>query len=177
MYKKIIHKHWIPFVLGAFSVILFYSTLIIWNENEPTEISRPDAVSEQADNEVELLFETVFADGISQEETRKEAIYSLQDFWYEYSNWQVVDQKKGFVHFKQELLDLSPEVKQNGYLGLSDDNRLILYTGQPEAKKIIQTYDQLERYPLTPSVQLALAEGMKVSTVAELVAIVGQDAQ
>ncbi|MBG9785550.1 BofC C-terminal domain-containing protein [Shouchella lehensis] len=172
MYKKIIHKHWLPFVLGAFSVILFYSTFIIWNEGEPTEISRPEAVKEQADNEVELLFETVFADGISQEETRKEAINSLQDFWYEYSNWQVVDQKKGFVHFKQELLDLSPEVKQEGYLGLSDDQHLILYTGQPEAKHIIQTYDHLSEYSLASSVKLALTKGMKVSSVEELNAIV-----
>ncbi|MFB4211970.1 BofC C-terminal domain-containing protein [Shouchella sp. JSM 1781072] len=172
MYKHIITKHWIPFTLGAFSVILFYSTFIIWNESKPVQ-QPPNVASEQIENEVELLLETVFADGVSREVIKKETVDSMSDFWYEYGDWQMVDQKKGFVHFKQEIVDLSPEVKQNGYLGISEENELILYTGQPEAKEIVQTYNQMGTYELTESERAALTTGLKVSSVEALQAVIG----
>ncbi|MBM7837987.1 forespore regulator of the sigma-K checkpoint [Alkalihalobacillus xiaoxiensis] len=173
MLKQLVNRHGVPFALGAISVLFLYGSFLLVNQLEIMQQTEgpsapPETVAQQPAQTIDVLLETVFADGNTREEHVTEDYYSLEDFWYEYEEWQLVEHGPGAAHFRQEILDLSPEVKRNGYLGLSDQMNVVLYTGQTEAMSIVKTFDDIDVSNLTAAQLDRLNQGMKLTNLAEL---------
>ncbi|MCZ1183002.1 hypothetical protein CHH77_05310 [Shouchella clausii] len=170
MLKQVVHKHWLPFSLGAASFALLLGTFIILGEdasNDSPQVANPP-------NATEVLRETVFADGNIRTERVEETIWAIDDFWAEYEEWQLVDQSNHFVHFRKTILDLSPEVKEDGYLGIDADRGIVLYTGAQEAGQIVTRYSEIEAAKLSESDVAALEQGIRIESLEHLQNLLAQ---
>ncbi|WP_078390850.1 BofC C-terminal domain-containing protein [Shouchella patagoniensis] len=164
MIKQLVNRNWIPFALGAVSVGFFYGSFsLLIHEEQKQETSPINVESEQVyPSSTEVLLETVFADGQIRQERLNETIWAMEDFWAEYEDWQLIDQSVGFAHFRQNILDVSPEVKRDGYIGLTEDMEVILYVGQLEAMDIVHIYNDISVSELTTNQLLELSEGIRI---------------
>ncbi|KIY21134.1 MULTISPECIES: intercompartmental signaling factor BofC [Mesobacillus] len=93
---------------------------------------------------VTIILQRVYLDGEISEEKVVETIWSLEDFWTKYEKWQLVDMEAKKAVFRQEVDDISPLLKANGYFGLSDDGILTIFNGRPNGSKIIQSFFQID---------------------------------
>lgn len=113
---------------------------------------------------VEVVLQRHYLDGEISEEVIEEIIWSMEDFWAFYGDWQLVDQLEGKVIFKQDTNDISPLLKMNGYFGLSEDGFLNIYNGKPIDNEVIQSFFQVNTSRLKSHIHLELLEGIPVST-------------
>lgn len=170
MLKQIVNRHGVPFALGAISVLFFYGSFLLLSQYDASQNVQevPAPPVHESPESIEVFLETVFADGSTREEHLTETFFSMEDFWYEYEEWQLIEHSSGTAHFRQDILDLSPEVKKNGYLGLSEQMDVVLYTGQVEAMSIVKTFEDVVVTDLTTSQLERLNQGIKLSSLAEL---------
>ncbi|MFA9557194.1 BofC C-terminal domain-containing protein [Evansella sp. AB-rgal1] len=113
---------------------------------------------------VEVILQRHYLDGEVSEEVVEETIWSMEDFWAFYGEWQLVDQLEGKVIFKQDTNDISPLLKMNGYFGLSEDGFLNIYNGKPMDNEVIQSFFQVNTSRLKSHLHRELLEGIPVST-------------
>ncbi|UCZ54346.1 intercompartmental signaling factor BofC [Bacillus shivajii] len=113
---------------------------------------------------VEVILQRHYLDGEVSEETVEETIWSMEDFWSFYDDWQLVDQGEDQVVFKQDLNDISPLLKMNGYFGLSDEGTLNIYNGRPDDNEVIQSFFQINTSRLKSHLHDELVEGIPVSS-------------
>ncbi|WP_176222190.1 BofC C-terminal domain-containing protein [Tuberibacillus sp. Marseille-P3662] len=111
---------------------------------------------------VNLHLKKTFIDGVQIQNTVKKKVMSMEDLWTTYSDWQLVDQRKGNVYFKKKVDDLSPVSKAVGILGLSDNETLTLYKGNPDDQTIIQTFYQIDTKELQVNMRKQLKEGIRI---------------
>ncbi len=170
MLKQVVHKHWLPFSLGAVSFALLLGTFLILSEDE----SYDSPQMANPPNTTEVLLETVFADGNIRTERIDETIWAIDDFWAEYEEWQLVNQSNNFVHFRKTILDLSPEIKKSGYLGIDADKGIVLYTGQLEAGQIVTRYSEMKASKLSDADVAALEQGIQIESLDHLQKLLAQ---
>lgn len=115
-------------------------------------------------NTVEVILQRHYLDGEVSEETVLETIWSMEDFWALYEDWQLVDQAQGKIIFKKDMNDISPLLKMNGYFGLSDDGTLNIYNGKPTDNEVIQSFFQVNTSRLKSHIHRELLEGIPVTT-------------
>ncbi|RNA68737.1 intercompartmental signaling factor BofC [Alteribacter keqinensis] len=137
-------------------------------------ISQPESVAEENDDTgayqvtgpltMEVVLQREYLDGEISEETVEEVIWSMEDFWSFYSDWQLVGQSAEQVVFKQEVNDISPLLKLNGYFGLSEGGTLSIFNGRPEDNEVIQSFFQIHTDRLKSQAQSELQKGIPVST-------------
>ncbi|WP_054711330.1 BofC C-terminal domain-containing protein [Bacillus sp. JCM 19041] len=165
MIKQLVNRNWVPFALGAVSVGFFYGSFsLLIHEEQKQEASPMTVESEQVQpSSTDVLLETVFADGQVRQERVNETIWAMEDFWAEYEDWQLVDQSVGFAHFRQKILDVSPEVKRDGYIGFTEDMEIVLFIGQREAMNIVHIYDDISVSDLTTNQLQELNEGIRIT--------------
>ncbi|PYZ99222.1 sporulation-like protein BofC [Alteribacter lacisalsi] len=111
---------------------------------------------------VEVLLQRVYLDGEISEEIVEEVIWSMEDFWSFYDEWQLVDHNYDQVIFRQEVNDISPLLKLNGYFGLSEDGMLNIYYGKPEENEVIQSFWQINTKELKSHAHTELKRGIPV---------------
>lgn len=117
---------------------------------EENKTNNFDRKSEQAAYEVTgpltitVILEKVYLDGEVSEEIKEETIWSMEDFWAEYSTWQLIDQDEEQIIFQKNIDDISPLLKANGYFGITKDDVLTIYNGHPKADKVIQSFFQID---------------------------------
>ncbi|WP_216829128.1 intercompartmental signaling factor BofC [Alkalihalobacterium elongatum] len=167
--KKITKKHMVVAVLFSLSCVLL---LGFQSENEKIIQSHASKqaipVMKLANNEdvgpktIQVKLQRVYLDGEVSEEIVKETIWSMEDFWAFYDQWLLVDQNEEEILFKQEIDDISPLLKINGYFGLSDDGVLNIYEGKPDEKKIIQSFFQINTQKLKSHHESELKNGIPV---------------
>ncbi|MBM7691898.1 forespore regulator of the sigma-K checkpoint [Peribacillus deserti] len=111
----------------------------------------------------EVILQRVYVDGDISEESLTETIWSMEDFWAQYTGWQLISQNNKQVIFQKHLNDISPLLKTNGYFGLSDDGTLSIFNGRPSESHIIQSFFQLDIKKLEGRTQKKLYDGIKIS--------------
>ncbi|WP_070120789.1 intercompartmental signaling factor BofC [Bacillus marinisedimentorum] len=132
--------------------------------SEAYEVSGPLTVT--------VKLQRMYLDGEISEEVKKETILSMEDFWAQYEEWQLVDQDESMVVFRQNIDDISPLLKANGYFGLADNGILTIYEGHPKSQKAIQTFYQIDVGKLESRQQQKLLEGIPVQTKEEYVHVI-----
>ncbi|MCD8509223.1 MAG: intercompartmental signaling factor BofC [Bacillus sp. (in: Bacteria)] len=115
-------------------------------------------------NTIEVILQRHYLDGEVSEETVLETIWSMEDFWAYYEDWQLVDQSQEKIIFKKDMNDISPLLKVNGYFGLSEDGTLNIYNGKPTENEVIQSFFQVNTSRLKSQIHRELLEGIPVTT-------------
>jgi forespore regulator of the sigma-K checkpoint len=114
--------------------------------------------------QVEVILQRAYLDGEISEEKVIEKIWSMENFWIKYEQWELVDTyDKGLV-FKRQMDDISPLLKANGYFGITDDGTLTIFNGRPHQTNIIQSFFQLNIEKLESRKHLELKKGIPIKT-------------
>lgn len=112
--------------------------------------------------EVQVILERMYLDGEFSQEMIKETIWSMEDFWAKYDQWELIDMEESKVVFREYVDDISPLLKANGYFGISNDGTLTIFNGRPQTSKIIHTFFQLDIGKLESNKQEELKEGIPI---------------
>ncbi|WP_223702884.1 intercompartmental signaling factor BofC [Sutcliffiella deserti] len=148
-------------VCGILYTFSAYKSSAGESENVMEEIM--DAYEVSGPLTLRVVLERIYLDGEVSEEVLEETVWAMEDFWAEYEEWQVIDLDEEQVVFQQQIDDISPLLKTNGYFGLSNDGVLTIYEGKPqEASKIIQSFFQIDVGKLESHQHEQLKGGIKV---------------
>ncbi|WP_102345430.1 intercompartmental signaling factor BofC [Bacillus sp. Marseille-P3661] len=123
-------------------------------QNEAMEVTGPLTVN--------IILKRYYLDGAVSEETVQETIWSMEDFWAQYEDWQLVDQSEGEMVFKRNVNDISPLLKADGYFGISQEGILTIYKGKPGSEEVIQSFFQIDVSKLESRQQEELKQGIPV---------------
>ncbi|WP_078552655.1 intercompartmental signaling factor BofC [Bacillus alkalicellulosilyticus] len=149
-------------------VVVIVGSIIVGNqgqtvaENKETVNVNQEAFEVMAPKTVEVVLERVYLDGEISEEVVQETIWSMEDFWAFYADWTLLDQNESRVTFQQEVNDISPLLKINGYFGISEEGILNIYDGHPNHEKVIQSFFQINTNKLQSHQHHELKEGIPV---------------
>ncbi len=174
---KTIKKH--PGILGGIGLLLIIVGYFTFNGNEQLissaeaplirETSKAQIYSAvpvssitNDPKQVQVVLARVYLDGEISEEIIEETIWSMEDFWAEYREWDLVDQNEAKVVFQQKIDDISPLLKINGYFGISEEGTLNIYDGNPSEEKVIQSFFQINTKELKSHQQKELQKGIPV---------------
>jgi forespore regulator of the sigma-K checkpoint len=113
---------------------------------------------------VKVILARIYLDGEVSEEIVEETILSMEDFWAEYAEWDLIDQDEAQVVFQQRVDDISPLLKINGYFGISEEGTLNIYEGKPSEDKVIQSFFQINMKKLKSHQQRELEDGIPVQS-------------
>lgn len=114
--------------------------------------------------QIKVILERVYLDGEVSEEAVEETIWSMEDFWARYDQWQLVDMDIDQLVFRQQMDDISPLLKANGYFGITDDGTLTIFNGRPQKTNIIQSYFQIDLGRLESTKCEELKKGIPIMT-------------
>ncbi|PYZ95294.1 sporulation-like protein BofC [Salipaludibacillus keqinensis] len=141
-------------------LIMFTSPVLIGK----MKVSASESLVSDQPHEVEVLLQRQYLDGEMSEEELEETIWSMEDFWSYYDEWELVDQNKDQIVFRKEINDISPLMKMHGYFGIEDDGTLSIYNGKPTENEVIQSFFQINTKQLKSHLHESLLEGIPVST-------------
>ncbi len=113
---------------------------------------------------VEVLLKCLYMDGEISEETVTETIYSMENFWAKYEDWQYIGMENNKMVFQKRADDISPLLKANGYFGVTDDGILSIFNGKPYKSHIIQSFFQIDVGKLESTKRQELKNGIPVKT-------------
>ncbi|MCE4046903.1 MULTISPECIES: intercompartmental signaling factor BofC [Bacillaceae] len=116
----------------------------------------------QSPKKFSVMLQRVYLDGEVSEECVEETIWSMEDFWSKYENWQLVNMDSHQFVFRQEMDDISPLLKANGYFGVSAEGVLGVYNGKPNKSNIIQSFFQIDLEKLESKQQKNLQNGIPI---------------
>ncbi|WNF38927.1 intercompartmental signaling factor BofC [Bacillaceae bacterium IKA-2] len=111
---------------------------------------------------IQVILSRIYLDGEISEEVVEETILSMEDFWAEYIEWDLIDQDEAQVVFQQKIKDISPLLKINGYFGISEQGILNIYEGKPSEEKVIQSFFQINTKKLKSHQYQELEKGIPV---------------
>jgi forespore regulator of the sigma-K checkpoint len=114
--------------------------------------------------EVELQLKCMYLDGEVSEETVTETIYSMENFWAKYEEWQFIGMENERLVFQKEMDDISPLLKANGYFGITNDGILSIFNGKPYKSHIIQSFFQIDVGKLESHKRDELQKGIPIKT-------------
>ncbi|WP_010678270.1 intercompartmental signaling factor BofC [Bacillus timonensis] len=159
-------------VIVCLAVILIFPSFS-GNSAELTKENN-DAVQEvNGPLEVTVILERVYVDGEVSEEILKETILSMEDFWAQYEDWDLVHQDEEQVVFQQRIDDISPLLKTNGYFGLTEDGILSIFNGKPGGSdNVIQSFFQIDVEKLESYQHDLLKNGIKVGSKDEYINVI-----
>ncbi|XNQ29368.1 intercompartmental signaling factor BofC [Robertmurraya sp. 2P01SA] len=121
--------------------------------------------------EVQVVLERMYLDGEFSQETVKETIWSMEDFWAKYNSWQLIDMTEDKVVFREFVDDISPLLKSNGYFGIDNDGVLTIFNGRPQTSKIIHTFFQLDIGKLESKKHEQLKKGIPIKNKEQYVEV------
>lgn len=116
----------------------------------------------QSPKKFSVMLQRVYLDGEVSEECVEETIWSMEDFWSKYENWQLVNMDSHQFVFRQEMDDISPLLKANGYFGVSAEGVLGVYNGKPNKSNIIQSFFQIDLEKLESKQQKICKMGFRL---------------
>lgn len=120
---------------------------------------------------VQVILERKYLDGEISQETLRETVVSFEDFWEKYRGWKLVDMDINRVVFREEVDDISPLLKANGYFGIDDDGRLSIFNGKPDEANVIQSFYQLDVGKLESAKHEELKRGIPVRNKEQFVKV------
>lgn len=113
---------------------------------------------------VKVVLQRAYLDGELSEEVMNETIFSMEDFWAAYEDWQLIDQNEERIVFQKNIDDISPLLKANGYFGLTGDGTLSIFNGKPETNDVIQSFFQIDIKKLESRKHDELIEGIRIES-------------
>jgi forespore regulator of the sigma-K checkpoint len=144
----------------AISIFLFTST----KEAKDYEAKTDEGIHVATPLQVKVILQREYLDGEMSHETVNETIWAMEDFWAKYDHWQLVDMDENIVIFKQQVEDISPLLKANGYFGVSKDGTLAIFNGKTNPSTIIQSFFQIDLSKLESKKREELMNGIPVRT-------------
>ncbi|MEH6989092.1 intercompartmental signaling factor BofC [Cytobacillus firmus] len=136
---------WGLLAVGAASFYLFFQMDAFNFLSNGTSLYAK-AAEEQIEGplKMEVILEREYLDGEVSQETIEETIWTLEDFWAKYDQWQLVDMDIDYIVFRRKVDDISPLLKANGYFGVTEDGTLTIFNGKPQKTNIIQSFFQID---------------------------------
>ncbi|MGD6967316.1 regulator [Rossellomorea vietnamensis] len=151
-------------LIGAFYFTFFHDDGKIEKEAAENPQAAEEVDTAPDPHQVDVILERVYLDGEVSEEIKSETIWSMEDFWAGYAAWELVDMTEEQVVFRQDVDDISPLLKSNGYFGISDDGVLSIFNGRPGQSEIIQSFFQLDIQKLESGKRDELVKGIPVKS-------------
>lgn len=124
----------------------------IENQNNPDDLAV-----------IEVILQEQYIDGRMETKIIEETISAMEDFWSEYSDYQLIDQKVSQLTFRKQIDDVSPYLKKVGHFGLYDDT-LTIFEGEPEYEQVIQSFYHIDKNELTKEDIERLNNGIKIDS-------------
>lgn len=144
-------------------LLSYFTVLLVW-----TDVSKIQAQEIKNLNgeptQISVKLERMYLDGEVSEEVFTETIWSIDDFWAKYEQWELINMGENQFVFRQHINDISPLLKSNGYFGISNDGTLSIFNGKPEKTNIIQSFFQLDIKKLESKKQNELKKGIPIKT-------------
>ncbi|WP_051330753.1 BofC C-terminal domain-containing protein [Aneurinibacillus terranovensis] len=120
---------------------------------------------------IHVILKRNYLSGDTTRENRQEIVNSSSEILRKYHSWNFISQQGNQFVFEMKVNDISPACKKNGYFGINDNGMLALYNGEPEKRKVMQTFFPLDAQKLESSLPqdelLRLKNGIRISNVAE----------
>jgi forespore regulator of the sigma-K checkpoint len=113
---------------------------------------------------LEVHLRRIYLDGDESLEIVEETIWSMEDFWAQYEDWQLVDQGEQRILFVKEVNDISPVLKMNGYFGITKGGVLTIFEGSPDNQEVIQSFFQIDVKKVESYLQEQLEDGIPVKS-------------
>ncbi|RKL68553.1 sporulation-like protein BofC [Salipaludibacillus neizhouensis] len=145
-------------------VFLMLSLPLFFSFGANLSVIAKESLTSGEPHNVDVTLQRVYLDGEMSEEKLEETIWSMEDFWSRYSEWQLVDQNQSEIIFRQDVDDISPLLKMHGYFGLAEDGTLSIYHGKPDGSDVIQSFFQINTEKLKSQLYESLLEGIPVSS-------------
>lgn len=139
--------------------------------NDASNVKASDTLVSDEPHNVEVVLYRYYLDGEMSEEEIEETIWSMEDFWSYYEEWDLVDQNSKQIVFQKEIDDISPLLKMHGYFGLSGDDTLSIYNGKPAEEDIIHSFFQINTNQLKSQSHELLLEGIRITTKDEFIEV------
>ncbi|WP_054859181.1 BofC C-terminal domain-containing protein [Gracilibacillus sp. JCM 18860] len=145
-------------------VLVMIGCYFIFERNDPMEEMETSPVVAKEPHTIELKLEKKYIDGKTEVEETTTKISSMEDFWSQYQQWTLVEQKQGYIHFKQDVDDISPYLKTYGYFGIDDGGVLTIFEGIPVHEEVIQSFYHIDTNELESHLLEDLEDGIKIKT-------------
>jgi len=155
------------FMMLSIAVILVLSGYSSADHLSHSNTIKPDEKKSEVGDAVTVtvILERFYLDGEVSEELIEETIWSMEDFWAQYEDWQLVYQDEEQLVFQQHVDDISPLLKTNGYFGIDEEGVLSIFNGKPDqSNKIIQSFFQIDVEKLESRQHELLKKGIKVGS-------------
>ncbi|MBO0960740.1 intercompartmental signaling factor BofC [Neobacillus sp. MM2021_6] len=111
-----------------------------------------------------VILERVYLDGEISQEVIHETSWSMENFWAKYDQWQLTDIDESTFVFRQQVDDISPLLKANGFFGVTEDGILTIFNGRPGQSRIIQSFFQIDILKLESKKQEELIKGIPIKS-------------
>ncbi|MFB6468010.1 BofC C-terminal domain-containing protein [Cytobacillus sp. Hz8] len=154
----------LPRLLMAF---VFISAFIIQtNQISAHGMDREHSKTESQEKPIHLkvILERSYVDGDKSQEVVHETIWSMENFWAKYDQWELVYMGKDQLVFRQNIDDISPLLKSNGYFGITDEGILTIFNGKPRNYQIIHSFFQIDIGKLESKKHEQLKKGIPIKT-------------
>ncbi|MBB6445897.1 BofC C-terminal domain-containing protein [Bacillus benzoevorans] len=114
--------------------------------------------------ELDVMLKCEYLDGEISEEAVRETIYSYENFWAKFDEWQFVGMENDRMVFQKKVDDISPLLKTNGYFGVTEDGILTIFNGRPYKSNIIHSFFQIDVGKLESRKREELLKGIPIKT-------------
>lgn len=137
-----------------------------------TNISVEKAEAYTSEDGVTVFLERVYVDGVVSQEVIHHSHSSKEDLLRVYEPWRLIKESDDELVLRTYVDDISPLLKANGYFGISVDNILSIYEGEPnQSTKVIQSFFQIDVEKLESYHRQKLKKGIRVHSKDEYVAL------
>lgn len=147
--------------LSGFLFIFFQNSLLYKMHAENIVYANNEVTNPIQRN---VVLERVYVDGEISQESVKETIVNMEDFWAKYSGWQLIHMDNRKIVFRMQMDDISPLLKANGYFGITEEGVLTIFNGRPQKTNIIQSFFQIDLGRLESKTCEELKKGIPIKT-------------
>ncbi|UII55019.1 intercompartmental signaling factor BofC [Cytobacillus spongiae] len=145
-------------------ILMIQPTFLFGNDHGANSVAANGNEEQITPHEMTIILERAYLDGEISEEKIKDQIWSMEEFWAKYDQWQLVDISQKYVVFRQDVDDISPLLKANGYFGITEDGILTIFNGKPQDYNVIQSFFQIDIGKLESTKHKELQEGIRIKT-------------
>lgn len=153
----------------AILLIILFAPSIGMAEGNTQKEFKAETVEEPL--RITLVLERMYLDGEVSQELLTETIWSMEEFWAKYDEWQLIDMEEEKMIFRKYMDDISPLLKANGYFGVTDKGVLTIFNGRPNKSKIIQSFFQIDLGRLESKKCEELKQGIPIKTKEQYVEV------
>ncbi|HET7628335.1 MAG TPA: BofC C-terminal domain-containing protein [Bacillales bacterium] len=113
---------------------------------------------------VNVYLKRIYVDGRKTLNVKPVTIWSMEDFWARFADWELVDQSAHVIRFQKHVNDISPMLKADGYFGLSPENLLQIYKGTPSGNEAIHSFFHIDVDELESGLRQQLKRGIPIKS-------------